>query len=86
MDALPLVEIKSSATIDFDLLNESKKNFVCRFARYPTIIIMHPADAEKFMQLMWEKYQYCAIQNLLDFQGTRIIRSFDITEGQIEMY
>jgi hypothetical protein len=44
---------------------------------------MHPADGEKFIELLYEEYSYCAMQN---YRGMKLLRSFDVEEGKWSLY
>lgn len=72
--------------ISFDAIHKSIRSFVYSTNRRPNLIVMHPADGEKFMELMHKEFRYCAIQNLMNFQGVKIIRSFDVEEGKWCIY
>ena len=74
------------APINFDAIHEARRNFVYSNNRYPTVIAMHPADGEKFIELMHKEFGYCAMLNLMNFQGMQMIRSFDVEEGKWRFY
>ena len=48
--------------------------------------VMHPADGEKFIDLLYKEYGYCAMQNLMDYRGMKLLRSFDVEEGCWSVY
>lgn len=69
-----------------DFINEAYRNFIHSNYRFPTIIILHPSDYFKFIELMHEQYSYCDKPNLIEFKGMRVIRSIDIEEGKCSIY
>jgi hypothetical protein len=74
------------APINFDAIHEARRNFIYSSNRYPTVIVMHPADGEKFIELMHKEFGYGAKPNLMKFQGMQMIRTFDVEEGKWCLY
>jgi len=74
------------APVNFDAIHEARRNFIYSSNRYPTVIVMHPADGEKFIELMHKEFGYCDMPNLMKFQGMQMIRSFDVEEGKWCLY
>lgn len=73
-------------TVNFDALHNAISNFVLTHNRRPTLIAMHPADGEKFIELLYKEYGYCAMQNLMNYRGMKLLRSFDVEEGRWSVY
>ena len=74
------------AAVNFDAIHNAISNFVLTNNRRPTLIVMHPADGEKFIDLLYKEYGYCAMQNLMDYRGMKLLRSFDVEEGCWSVY
>jgi hypothetical protein len=74
------------APVNFDAIHEARRNFIYSNNRYPNVIVMHPADGEKFIELMHKEFCYCAMSNLMKFQGMQMIRSYDVEEGKWCLY
>ena len=74
------------APVNFDAIHEARRNFIYSNNRYPTVIVMHPADGRKIIELMHKEFGYCAMPNLMKFQGMQMIRSFDVEEGKWCLY
>lgn len=74
------------AAINFDAVHNAISNFVLTNNRRPTIIVMHPVDGEKFIELLYNEYGYCAMQNLMNYRGMKLLRSFDVEEGRWSVY
>lgn len=74
------------APVSFDAIHNARRNFVYVHNRHPTVIVIHPADGEKFIELMRQEFNYYALPNLMKFQGMQMIRSFDVEEGKWVMY
>ncbi|MFC4261944.1 hypothetical protein ACFOWM_03575 [Ferruginibacter yonginensis] len=60
--------------------------FIFKNKRYPTVILMHPLDGRKFIELMHECFGYCSMPNLMKFQGMQLKRSYDVELGKWEIY
>jgi hypothetical protein len=69
--------------VNFNAIHNAISNFVIANNRRPTLIAMHPADGEKFIELLYEEYSYCAMQN---YRGMKLLRSFDVEEGKWSLY
>jgi len=74
------------AAVNFDAIHNAISNFVLTNNRRPTIIAMHPDDGEKFIELLYKEYGYFAMQNLMNYRGMRLLRSFDVEEGRWSVY
>jgi hypothetical protein len=74
------------AGVNFNAIHNTISNFVLTNNRRPTIIVMHPADGEKFIELLYNEYRYCAMQNLMNYRGMKLLRSFDVEEGRWSVY
>jgi hypothetical protein len=74
------------AAVNFDAIHNAISNFVIANNRRPTLIAMHPADGEKFIELLYKEYGYCAMQNLMNYRGMKLLRSFDVEEGKWSLY
>ena len=74
------------AAVNFDAIHNAISNFVITNNRRPTLIVMHPADGEKFIELLYREYGYCAMQNLMNYRGMKLLRSFDVEEGRWSVY
>lgn len=74
------------AAVNFDSIHNEISKFVLTNNRRPTLIVMHPADGEKFIDLLYKEYGYCAMQNLMDYRGMKLLRSFDVEEGCWSVY
>ena len=74
------------AAVNFDAIHNAIINFVLTNNRRPTLIVMHPADGEKFIELLYNEYSYCAMQNLMYYRGMKLLRSFDVEEGCWSVY
>lgn len=74
------------AAVNFDAINNAVSNFVFTNNRMPVIIVMHPADGQKFIELLYNEYGYCAMQNIMNYRGMKLIRSFDVEEGRYLVY
>ena len=74
------------AAVNFDAIHNAISKFVLTNNRRPTLIVMHPADGEKFIELLYNEYRYCAMQNLMNYRGMKLLRSFDVEEGRWSVY
>ena len=74
------------AAVNFDSIHNEISKFVLTNNRRPTLIVMHPADGEKFIDLLYKEYGYCAMQTLMDYRGMKLLRSFDVEEGCWSVY
>lgn len=74
------------AAVSFDAIHNAISNFVLTNNRRPTLIVMHPADGKKFIELLYKEYGYCAMQYLMNYRGMKLIRSFDVEEGCWSVY
>lgn len=74
------------ADVNFDAIHNAISNFVLTNNRRPMIIAMHPADGKKFIELLYKEYGYCAMQNLMNYRGMKLLRSFDVEEGRWSVY
>ena len=74
------------AAVNIDAIHNAIINFVLTNNRRPTLIVMHPADGEKFIDLLYKGYGYCAMQNLMYYRGMKLLRSFDVEEGCWSVY
>ena len=74
------------AAVNFDVIHNAISNFVLTNNRRPTLIVMHPADGKKFIELLYNEYGYCAMQNLMNYRGMKLLRSFDVEEGRWSVY
>jgi hypothetical protein len=72
--------------VNFNAIHNTISNFVLTNNRRPTIIVMHPDDCEKFIELLYNEYRYCAMQNLMNYRGMKLLRSFDVEEGRWSVY
>lgn len=76
----------SLRAVNFDSIHNEISNFVLRHNRRPTLIVMHPSDGDKFIELLHKECGYLAIQNLMNYRGLKLIRSFDVEEGNWSVY
>ena len=74
------------APVNFDAIHNAINNFILTNNRRPTFIVMNPVDGEKFIELLYKEYGYCAMHNLMNYRGMKLIRSFDVEEGCWTVY
>lgn len=57
-----------------------------KFRRSPTHIISNIPLAEKIFESMSKEYNYAAMHNLINIDGVKLIRSFDIDPDTILIF
>ena len=72
--------------VNFDTIHNAINNFVIANHRRPTLIAMHPADGEKFIELQRKEFGYHAFKDLMNYRGMKLLRSLDVEEGKFSLY
>lgn len=73
--------MRENNSISFQAIDEAVKDFMLTNRGNPTVIIMHPAEAKKLIELLYNNYKNCAIHKLMNYRGLKLIRSYDVEEG-----
>ena len=73
----------SISELSLDGLLNARRDFARAENRLPTVLVMHPVDKNKFIDLMHKAFNHHCD---MEFEGMEVIRSFDVEVGKWRLY
>ena len=73
-------------SVTFNKIHAKRSEFIGKHKRYPTLVLMHPKDADLFVELLTNTYKVKFMPDSMAFQDMKIKISFDVEVGKWELY